>query len=136
MCRRHNLVAGIVGNHNGVHALSGGGGYNFNLAGHAVFGRRAEEFQAIGVAKFFGGFQRAFVGLIKNQDAQEFGQQHHFHAFATSSFFYGFGLFGRLFFFNFSCRFFRGFWLFGFFFSRRRRVRFRRTAAATGQRQH
>ena len=77
--RRSDLVAGVVGDHDGVHALGSSGGHDLDLSGHAVLRRGAEELQITFVLKLGVSFLSALIGLVKDQDAQELGQQHHVH---------------------------------------------------------
>ena len=75
--RRHDLVAGIVGDHDRRDALRRRVGGDLDLAGDAVLRRRSEELQRLGVLQFLLRFERALMRLVEGQDAEELRQKHH-----------------------------------------------------------
>ena len=74
---RGELVASVVGDHDGVDALGGGIGHDFDLTGHAVLRGGPEEFQFLWVLQLGVRFLRAGVRLVEDHDAEELGHQDH-----------------------------------------------------------
>ena len=74
---RGDLVARVVGQHDCAQLLRGGCGHDLDLAGHGILRGGADEIELARVRQLLVGFLRAFIGLIEDQNAQEFRQQDH-----------------------------------------------------------
>jgi len=79
---RLDLVPGVVGDHDRVHALGRGVRHDLDLPGDAVVGGRAEELRGVH-AELLGRLLRALVGLVEDRHPGELRQQDRLELFAS-----------------------------------------------------